>query len=313
MSAEMGRAALAAGAPRLDEVDRAILRTVTYAALFESPLELDELQRGLMDVALDAEELRRRLQRPPLSSRLTLRDGLVHPRGRDGWRELRARRRGHTRILVERHRRALAVLARCPFVRLAALSGACAHDNASDLDDDVDVFLVARESRVWAVYLLLVVASRLLGVRRSLCLNYLIDERALALPERDVFTAAEIVGLRPLAGGDGYRDFVRANGPLLESFPNFLAGFEETAAALPRAGARPWLERLLDWTVAPLLEVLSRRVMGARLRRKGQGHPGVVLTPHRLKLHAEDHRPRLMAAFTAALARAEAAPAEDEG
>jgi hypothetical protein len=299
----MERAALAGKAEELEAADRAILRTVTYAALFEAPLALGELQRGLMDVALDEEGLRRRLEGPALASLLTLRDGLVYPRGRDGWRELSARRRGHTRALVDRHRRALAWLERFPFVRLVALSGACAHDNASDDDDDVDVFLVVREARAWAVYFALVMLSRLLGVRRTLCLNYVVDEKALALPERDVFTAAEIVGLRPRAGGEGYRAFVRANEGLLAAFPNFRARFEREAAALPRAGGPRWLERLLDWTAAPLLEALSRRLMGARLRRKGQGRPGVILTPHRLKLHTDDHRPRLTAAFTAALAR----------
>jgi hypothetical protein len=294
----------------LDEVDRAILRTVTYSALFEAPLELDRLQRGLMAVALDAESLRRRLERGPLALRLTLRDGLVHPRGRDDWRELRARRRGHTRALVDRHRRALDLMARFPFMRLVALSGACAHDNAAAADDDLDVFLVVKANRAWAVYLGLIVASRLLRVRRTLCLNYLVDEEALALPERDLFTAAEIVGLRPWAGGEGYGAFVRANQEPLAAFPNFRARFEHDAAALPRAGAPRWLERLLDLGPAPLLEALSRRFIGRRLRRKGQGRPGVILSPHRLKLHADDHRPRLTAAFARALAQVEGSPAE---
>jgi hypothetical protein len=307
----MGRAALSPGAAGLDAVDRAILRSVTYSALFEAPLEIEKLERMLMGVPLDTEGLRRRLERPPLSSRLCLRDGLVYPRGREAWPELRARRRGHTRALLDRHRRALRLLERFPFVRLVALSGACAHDNASDGDDDVDVFLVVRERRAWSVYLALVVLSRLLRVRRTLCLNYLVDESALALPERDVFTAAEIVGLRPRAGAEGYRAFVRANEALLAGFPNFRAGFERQAEALPAAGGPRWLERLLDRTLAPPLEALSRRFMGARLRRKGQGRPGVVLDRHRLKLHTDDHRPRLIAAFSAALAEVDV-PLEEE-
>jgi hypothetical protein len=294
----MEQAALGSGA-ELDAVDRAILRTVIYAALFEAPLDIDDLHRALADVPLDKDALRDRLEAPALARHLAFRDGLVHPQGRDEWRGLRARRREHTRGLVARHGRALRLLERFPFVRLVALSGACAHQNATD--DDVDVFLVVKEGRAWAVYVALVVLSRLLGVRRTLCLNYILDESALALPERDAFTAAEIVGLRPRAGGEAYRAFVRANEGMLAAFPNFRALYEHEAESLPAAGAARWLERLLDGTLARLAEVLSRRFMGARLRRKGRGHPGVVLTPHRLKLHTQDHRPRLTTAFAAAL------------
>jgi hypothetical protein len=300
VSAEVERPDLGGAAAELDAADRAILRTVVYAALFEAPLDLDELHRALADVRLEKDALRARLESPALSRHLTFRDALVHPRGRDAWRELRAGRREHARSLVARHGRALGLLERFPFVRLAALSGACAHENATD--DDVDVFLVVKKGRAWSVYLALVLLSRLLGVRRTLCLNYILDESALALPERDVFTATEIVGLRPRAGGEGYRAFVRANEGMLAGFPNFLAGYEREAQALPRAGAAPWLERLLDHTAAPLVEALSRRLMGARLRRKGRGRPGVVLAPHRLKLHTHDHRPGLNAAYHTALA-----------
>lgn len=299
MSAGMGRTALSPSA-ELDHVERAILRTVTYAALFEAPLDLDELQRSLMDVAVEKEALRHRLERPPLSRHLVFRDGLVHPRGRDEWRTLRLRRREHTRSLVEGHRRALRLLERFPFVRLVALSGACAHGNASD--DDVDVFLIVKRGRPWAVYLALVVLSRLLGVRRSLCLNYLVDEDELVLPERDLFTSAQIVGLRPLAGGPAYRAFVHANEGALRRYPNFRARFGPESEPLPPAGGPRWLEAVLDAGPAPLLESLSRRLMGARLRRKGRGRPGVALTPHRLKLHTDDHRPGFTAAFEEALA-----------
>jgi hypothetical protein len=224
----------------------------------------------------------------------------VHLRGREDWVTLREARRRHSRELVARHRRLLGVLARFPFVRLLALSGACARENAAD--EDVDVFLIVKRGRPWAVYLALVVLSRLLGVRRSLCLNYLVDEDEMVLPERDLFTSAQIVGLRPLAGGQAYRAFVRANEGALLRYPNFRACFGPESEPLPPAGGPRWLEAVLEAGPAALLEGLSRRLMGARLRRKGRGRPGVALTPHRLKLHTDDHRPGFTAAFERALA-----------
>jgi hypothetical protein len=278
----------------------AILRTVTYASLFQAPLTIDRLHRNLMEVALSRAELEDALRDPWLRRHIEVVRGLVVPRGRRDWIELRRTRRARSRRLLARHRRILRLLGRLPFVRLVAVSGACAHDNATD--DDVDVFLVAREGRAWGVCLVLTVLSRLLGVRRTLCLNYIVDEAALCLPEQDVFTAAEVVGLRPLAGRDAYRRLVDVNGWAAGLFPNFRARHVAESEGVPPAGARGW-ERVLDLGVAPLLERLARRALGAHLARKARGCEGVVLGPNRLKLHTLDHRPSLLASFEAAVRR----------
>lgn len=277
-------------------LERAVLRTVTYAALFQAPLALDRLHRNLMDEPATPGQIARALARPFLAARLEVVDGLVLPRGRREWLALRQERRRHSRRLLARHRRVLRAVCRFPFVRMVAVSGACAHGNATD--DDVDVFLVARRGRAWLVCLALTVLSRLVGVRRSLCLNYIVDEDALALPAHDLFTASEAVGMRLLAGPAAHARFLAANDWVFPLFPNFRALASEEAARVPEAGAR-W-ERLLA-PVAPLLESLSRRVLQGRLQRKGRGRPGVALSPHQLKLHTEDHRPGLLASFERAL------------
>lgn len=276
----------------------AILRTVTYASLFQAPLTMDRLHRNLMGVELSRADLEDALTDPWLRRRIEVVRGLVIPRGRREWLPLRATRRAHSRRLLARHRRILRLLGGLPFVRMVAISGACAHENATD--DDVDVFLVAREGRAWGVCLVLTVLSRMLGVRRTLCLNYIVDEAALALPEHDVFTAAEVVGLRPLAGRETYRRLVDANAWAARLFPNFRERHLAESEPVPAAGARGW-ERVLDLGFAPLLERLARRFLGAHLGRKGRGCEGVVLGPHRLKLHTRDHKPSLLASFEAAL------------
>jgi hypothetical protein len=275
-----------------DAVERAVWRTVTYAALFQAPLRVERLHRNLMDAAASPAEIERALARPWLSDRLEVVDGLVLPLGRREWIALRRERRRHSRLLVARHRRVLRALARFPFVRMVALSGACAHGNATD--HDVDVFLVTSRGRAWSVCLALTVLSRLVGVRRSLCLNYIVDEQALAFEARDLFTASEAVGMRLLAGPAAYARLLEANAWIFDRFPNFRELHPAEAARAPEAGSA-W-ERWLAWP-APLLERLSRRVLGGRLARKGRGHAGVALSPHHLKLHTQDHRPGLLAAF----------------
>jgi glycosyltransferase involved in cell wall biosynthesis len=293
--------------PPTQDADRAIVRTVTYAGLFQAPLTVERLHRTLMDVRLDLESLRRRLEAPALRDAVALTDGLVHPRGREEWVELRRQRQQRTRELIERHRFGLQGLARFPFVRLVALSGACAHDNAAD--DDVDVFLIVKRDRAWCVCLSLMVLSKLLGWRRSFCLNYIVDEQAVQIPETDLFTASEIVGMKPLAGRSAYRRLVGANAWIAARFPNFYAGHVADSQDVPEVRPPAWLERILELGPGQLLEALSNRILGAYLRARTRGRPGVSLSPHRLKLHALDHGPRLIAAFALALGESgEAAP-----
>ena len=282
--------------------DRAILRTVIYAGLFQFPLSFDELERRLMHAPLDARAIRARLRAPFLRERLGVTEGFVHPRGREDWIELRRKRGARAEGLVLRHRRALALLAHCPFVRLLALSGGCAHGNATD--EDVDVFLVVQRDRAWCVFGAVMLMAKAFGLRRTLCVNYVVDETAQGLAERDLFTASEIVGLRPLAGAQGYEGFLAANAWVFDLFPNFDRRRRETGDLGPAGPAR-WCEALLDLGPAPVLEWLARRVLGAYLRGKAHGGQGVVLEPSRLKLHMHDHRPELLCAFDAATLEAE--------
>jgi hypothetical protein len=281
--------------------ERAVLRTVVYASLFEAPLSLERLHRLLMDAPMTPEDLRTALAAPFLRHRLDVQEGHVFPRGRAAWLRAAAFRRERTRGLLDAHRAVLDRVASFPWVRLVALSGGCAHDNAGD--SDVDVFLVVRRGRAWTVCLCLMILSKLAGKRRTLCLNYIVDEDALQLPERDVFTAAELVGIRPLAGAAGYRAFLAANAWAASSHPNFFTEGPKVPAGLPPAGGPRWRERLLDLCGAALVERAARALLKGYLRARWRGRnlPGVVLAPHRIKLHTLDHGPRLRAALDARL------------
>jgi len=276
-------------------LDEAIWRTLAYAGLFQYPLRLEELCQRLMDVEAGEARVADRLAAAPLRGRLALRDGFFMPAGCEEWADLRRTRAQRTDQLLADHRRALAVVAHFPFVRLAALSGACAHGNATD--DDVDVFLVTRRGRPWMVTLLLMIASKLAGLRRSLCVNYVVSEEGLALPEHDRFTAAEITALRPLAGRETYRRFIGANPWAAAYQPNFFAAYGRDPSRVPERAGSPRLEALLNAVGGDRLETLARRVLEPYLRRRLPG-AGVDLSDRRLKLHGHDHRPVVSRAFS---------------
>jgi SAM-dependent methyltransferase len=280
----------------LSASDIAILKTVLYAAVFECALTVERLHRMLWDVPLSRADIAARLGAEPLSGQVSLTQGFIHPLGGTHWVDFRAERQARSGDLVSRHRRVLDLVASLPFVRLVGLTGGAAHDNATD--HDLDVFLVARQGRAWSLALAVILLSRALGCRRTLCVNYVVDEDGSALSERDAFTAAEVASLRPWAGAEGYLAFLKANAWVAEHLPNFMEAAPREGRHLRRAGAPRWLERVLDLGPAPLFETASRALLGAHYRRKWRSPPpGVALSPSRLKLHAIDHAPAVRARF----------------
>ena len=285
----------------MERGELAILKTVVYADLFDYPLRVEELELGLFDVELTEREIRRLVDESPrLGSVLIEREGFLTLAGREHIVEKRRAGASRAKELLGRYGRVLERIARLPFVRLVALSGAAAFDAVHD--DDIDLFVVATKRRAWAACLLVTIVSRLYGSRRGICANYFLDEGSLELADRDLYTAHQLVHLRPLVGRHAYATLIARNTWVSEWFP---AGYR---AALTRAvpSARVGVsERVSALGLGALLEFVSRKVLTANLLRKippGTDPAAVRLGPGRLKLHINDHRPASIARFERRLA-----------
>ena len=150
----------------MTDSELAILKTVVYADLFDYPLRPDELCEGLFDVRLCPAEVRTLLDgSQSLRVAVEEQEGFVFLRGRAAVIEARREAERRTRRLLTRHERVLGLVARLPYVRLLALSGAAAFDNVHD--DDVDLFIITAQRRAWSVCLMVTLLSRVLGVRRT--------------------------------------------------------------------------------------------------------------------------------------------------
>src|SRR5688572_23241589 len=116
----------------------AVLRSVTYAAMFEYPLSLEQLHASLIGVRADAATVAAWWRNSELlQATIDHQEGLYFPAGRADLLHTRARREALSCDLLARDRRILSVVAAMPFVRMVALSGSLAHLNAersADLD-----------------------------------------------------------------------------------------------------------------------------------------------------------------------------------
>ena len=286
----------------MDRHELAIVRTVVYASLFDYPLTLDQLRESLIGAAMTRDEILA-LYESSASLRSTIehRDGFFYPTGRGGLVAERRRREARSRAFLARHERLLQWICALPFTRMVALSGSIAHLNL-DERGDLDLFIVTRGRRVWTVSVAAIVLTRLLGVRRIVCANFVMADTHLRVEPQDLFTANQILHLKPLIGDEVLDGFLAANPFVRRFYPNARAT-SRTGFALrvnrPLQTTKRILEALLLVPSRPI-EAICRRVYSWHLRRRArswQSPEQVQLQADYLKLHTRSHRRSVLARF----------------
>lgn len=125
----------------------------------------------------------------------------------------------------------LKILSSFPQINLVGLSGAVAVEGASKTDD-VDLFIIAGQGRLWTARFLAVFLAELFGLRRrrkakkvkdKVCLNLFFEESNLSVlkSKRNVYVGHEILQMKPLVNKDRvYERFLAANSWAYGIFPN---------------------------------------------------------------------------------------------
>ncbi len=276
----------------LDPVERGILWLVVYAALFRAPVRTIDLTPRIVGVRAEEADVLRALRGQALRPLLVEDAGSICLRSEAATDLIPAsvERAAATARLLDRHRDVLSFVRSLGRVRFAALSGGCAHGAAED--GDIDIFLVTERGALWRTLLVSTLIAKARGWRRILCMNYLVDETAQALPWRDFYGAFELISLRPLTGEQGFDDLLSANRWLEAIFPNFLPSRIR--------GQNPPNQKLTS-PGSPLLEAAARMIQRPYLRYRLPQSTGVELSDHVVRLHTTDHRTRLRALYRDAL------------
>src|SRR5512134_2299518 len=168
--------------------ETAIMRAVLYADVFDYPLTVEEIHRYSVGVSTSLDEVRSLLRSSAwLAAQLQCVGQFFMLAHRHPLAAVRSLRTGHASKLWKAAHWWGGLIAHLPFVRMVAVTGALAVNNAV-AGDDVDFLIVTAPGRVWlsrAFTIAIVRLARLGGAR--LCPNYLLAETALAQDRRDLF------------------------------------------------------------------------------------------------------------------------------
>jgi hypothetical protein len=265
----------------------AILSTLNYFDIFDYPLSREQLFRYLMYVKPERAEFDRVLDTLVAGSRVGCAAGWHYLPGRDEVVYKRQEGEAHARRLWSMAYSAAGRMRHLPFVRGIYLSGDLSKGVAGT-DSDIDFFIITARRRVWICKLFLTLFRHIsrFNPHKLLCFNYLLSESHLELEERNVFTAAEVIGLAPLYGLRQFRRFLAHNEWVAGFFPRYRRAPNESCCLFHGHSRRQrWVEFFFRNPLADGLEFLLPRLWriawGWKYRRRPQTRSALLKGIHR--------------------------------
>jgi hypothetical protein len=164
-----------------------------------------------------------------------------------------------------------------PFMKGIGISGSLSKNFATE-NSDYDFFIITSKNRLWisrTIFIIFFKIACIFGFRKMFCLNYIIDETALEIPEQNIFTATEIATLLVCDGKNVYEEFFNANKWTEDVMPNYSARLSELNFTKPSL-FKKLLERFLK---GKAIDKLNKRILHFYERRWKKLFAKNILTP----------------------------------
>lgn len=263
----------------MNRVEVAILRTILYGDVFNFPMTLPEIHHFLIhDTPISLEFIQKTLEDSDfLATALICEHQYFALCDRAEIIDLRIKRDQASQMMWGNAIRYGHWLARLPFVRMVALTGALAMHNAQDDEDDYDYLVVTKKGRVWLGRLFaisLVYWGKLRGM--TICPNYILAEDSLEQQRKDLYIAHEITQMIPIYGHDLYWRMREENLWAEDHLSNATQPFHQTQDYVVSGGwklLKKGLEAILSGRIGTWLEHWEQR-------RKIKRFEGELRTPN---------------------------------
>ena len=255
----------------LNNIQKNILKTLAYFDLFLYPVTRNELLAFSPEknsLSLIDEEIRSLL----FEKIIFQLDEFYSLQNKPALAE--RRRHGNLRAVDQLSiaKRVAKILNWFPFVRSIAVSGSLSK-HFSEENSDIDFFIVTSANRLWiarSCMHLLKKVSFIIGKQNWFCMNYYIDECAMNIPEKNIFTAMEIVTLIPMQGMDCFQKFREANIWTSEYFP-LQTNYHKETWGTKKNFLRYFLEKIFSSRLGDKADHWLMNLTNKRWRKKTLG------------------------------------------
>jgi hypothetical protein len=238
------------------QLQHSVLKVLLYYDLFQYPLTAEEIYFHCEEKNCTKVSVEHALSQLIVDEKIFRHDQFYSVRNAP---ELSLRRKSGNKMaaeVMEKVHRRSKLIASFPFVRGICISGSLSK-NYFDESTDVDFFIITEPNRLWICRTFLVLFKKifLLNNKKYFCVNYFIDTESLQIPDKNIFTATEIVTLIPTYNYGLYRQFYEENKWVKSFFPNceprvqngtwvYSSRIKRVTEKLLRGNFGEWLDKL---------------------------------------------------------------------
>jgi predicted nucleotidyltransferase len=212
------------------DVNNRIMLAIDIASSCGQAISMDEIAL-MLPVKKEPEIVRAILQTDPYFSKLiTTRNDLAVLKGQErllSERDVRKKVSEKYQRMAQTFADELVRLSRN--IELIAVCGSAAYESATD-SDDIDVFIIAKENRMWLAFFKALLLARVFRIKASInnekadfCLSYMQDKKHFEEEIVQHYTplfAREFLSLYVMKGKDYYKRLLRRAGWMNDVFPN---------------------------------------------------------------------------------------------
>lgn len=231
------------------DIETAIINTVSYVDAFDYPLTLAEIHRYLIQHRSTSEGVAGALAQGSLvPDRLDRSGDYFMLPGRERVVAIRRQRQAIALQLWPEARRYGRIIARMPFVRMVAVTGSLAVNNAGP-GEDIDYLIVTADDHLWVCRAFVILVVRWAAKNGlDICPNYFLAERSLHIQTQNLYTAHELTQMVPLSGMPVYQSLRKAN--------QWTQGFLPNADGVPKLPGHSTFDKSTPQTGSRLAEAL---------------------------------------------------------
>jgi len=212
--------------------------------MFRYPVSFDEI-RFFIDQRTSEEDISNALRQMIKEEKVYRIDKFYSLRNNFNLIERRIKGNIHAGNLLKKAYTIAAFLYKFPYVRGIGISGSLSK-NFADEKADIDFFVIAKRNRLWIARTWMHMFKKLTylaGKQDWFCMNYYVDEDALLIEEKNMFTAMELITLLPACGNGIMGKFFDANDWAKSYYPSY----EELNHSAKRITHDPWFKRFAEY------------------------------------------------------------------
>lgn len=281
-------------------LEKAIIKTLCYADVFDYPLTAAEIHQYLIHTSTaKLASVNQTLANLQKTRRISTRQGYYYLKDRQDIVGLRLRRKRYAAKKLKQARNITHVLKYIPTISGVFVTGALAMQN-TDKNDDIDVMIITKPHTLWLTRLEVALLLRLMRAHRkpgkihapnTFCTNLFLDETTIGVPspKKNLYTAHEISQVKPLVNRHQiYEKFLAANGWATKFLPH---------TQIPNIDKfKPRHPSIITRTLNKLLFKLQFNYMRRRMTRE-------VVTPHTAFFHPRDTKNLILKTYEDRLAK----------